>query len=163
MQGEILIHALVAALAIGLLIALVSDLRSRKIANWLNIAIAIGAPLFWWATGLGLAGIGLQLGMALLVFVILLGLFKMGGIGGGDVKLLTALALWLPWLPYLQMLVIMSLVGALVTVAAGMWHIARRQKDKIAVPYGIAISAAGLWVLSTLYDPARVLASITLG
>ncbi len=37
----------------------------------------------------------LQLGVALAAFVVLAGLFALRMMGGGDVKLLTALALWL--------------------------------------------------------------------
>jgi prepilin peptidase CpaA len=47
----------------------------------------------------------------------------------------------------------MALVGGALTLLFGMWHIARRQKDRLAIPYGVAISAAGLWILSTEYFP----------
>jgi prepilin peptidase CpaA len=40
-----------------------------------------------------------------------------------------------------------------VTIVFGGWHIARRCEGKVAVPYGIAISIAGLWVLATHYVP----------
>jgi prepilin peptidase CpaA len=39
-------------------------------------------------------------------------MFSFGWMGGGDVKLLTALALWLPWQAVIMLLVIMSLAGA---------------------------------------------------
>ena len=35
------------------------------------------------------------------------------------------------------------------TIMMGMWHIARRQKDKLKIPYGIAIATAGLWIITT--------------
>lgn len=44
--------ALLAALAIALLIAAFTDLHSRRIGNRLNGAIALGAPVFWWASGM---------------------------------------------------------------------------------------------------------------
>ena len=47
-------YGLLASLAIALLIAAFTDLRSRQIANWLTGAIALAAPLFWWAEGLTL-------------------------------------------------------------------------------------------------------------
>ena len=37
--------------------------------------------------------------------------------GGGDVKLIGALALWLPWQAVLVLLVIMSLAGGVLTLA----------------------------------------------
>ena len=33
-------------------------------------------------------------------------------------------------------------------------HLMRRKRDKVAIPYGIAISFAGLWVLANQYLPA---------
>ena len=50
MQVGYLSYGLLAALAIALLIAAFTDLRRRQIDNWLTAAIALGAPLFWFAT-----------------------------------------------------------------------------------------------------------------
>jgi prepilin peptidase CpaA len=148
-------YALLAALAIALLFAAVTDLRSRTIANWLNAAIALGAPLFWWATGLALwPDVTLQLGVAAGAFALLAALFALGAMGGGDVKLLTALALWVPPALFLQLLVIMALVGGVLTIVMGAWHIARHRRERLAIPYGLAIACAGLWVLGTNYWPA---------
>lgn len=157
MDGENLVYGLTTGLAIALLVAALTDLRRRQIDNWLNATIALAAPLFWWANGLDLAGIGWQLGMATLAFAVLAGMFALRMMGGGDVKLLTALALWLPWEPYLKLIVIMALVGGLVTIVFGSWHVIRRQKDKLQVPYGLAIAAAGLWVIATTYAPQQAL------
>ena len=67
-------YGLLAALAIALLVAAFTDLRSRQIDNWLNAAIALGAPLFWWASGLSLwPDVALQLGVALATFAVLAG------------------------------------------------------------------------------------------
>jgi prepilin peptidase CpaA len=153
MQGGYFSYALLGGLAIALLAAAFTDLRSRTIHNWLNAAIALGAPLFWWASGLTLLDVAFQLAIASATFTVLAGLFALGAMGGGDVKLLTALALWIQPLPYLTLLVVMSLAGGVVTIVFGGWHIARRCEGKVAVPYGIAISIAGLWVLATHYIP----------
>ena len=154
MQVGYLSYGLLAALAIALLIAAFTDFRRRQIDNWLNAAIALGAPLFWFAMGLSLPEIGWQIGLALAAFVVLAGLFAIGAMGGGDVKLLTALALWIRPEWFLQLIIMMALLGGLLTIVFGAWHIARRRRDKIAIPYGIAISAAGLWVLASQYLPA---------
>jgi prepilin peptidase CpaA len=31
----------------------------------------------------------------------------------------------------------------------GGWHVMRRQKDKLKIPYGVAIAAGGLWIIGT--------------
>ena len=147
-------YVLLGALAIALLFAAFTDLKRRQIDNWLNAGIALAAPLFWWTSGLALwPDVAWQLGIALITFAICAGLFALRWMGGGDVKLLTALALWIAPSAFLKLVVVMALVGGVLTLLFGMWHIARRQKDRLAIPYGVAISAAGLWILSTEYFP----------
>lgn len=148
-------YILLGGLAIALLVAAITDIRRREIDNWLNAAIAATAPLYWWANGMSLwPGIAWQLGIAALTLGVLGTLFVLRLMGGGDVKLLTALALWLPPLPFLRLLVVMSLFGGVLTLGLWLWHVARQRKDRLAVPYGVAISAAGLWALSDQFLPS---------
>jgi prepilin peptidase CpaA len=154
MQGGIFSYGLLAALAIALLVAAFTDLRRRQIDNWLNAGIALGAPLFWLSNGLSLVDIGWQLAVAAVIFVFLLGLFALRAMGGGDVKLLTALALWIEPLWFLRLLFVMALVGGVLTIIAAGWHRSRRQSGKVEVPYGIAISIAGIWTVANQYFPA---------
>jgi prepilin peptidase CpaA len=157
-------YGLLAGLAIALLVAAFTDLRSRQIGNWLNAGIAIGAPLFWWASGLALwPDIALQVGVALAAFVVLAGLFAVGAMGGGDVKLLTALALWIEPSWFLKLLVVMALLGGVLTIVFAAWHMMRGRKERLAVPYGVAIACAGLWVLSAQYWPSNAATAGGLG
>jgi prepilin peptidase CpaA len=150
MQGTGIVYGLVGALAIALLIAAFTDIRRRQIDNWLNAAIALGAPLFWWASGLSLwPGVALQIALAIGAFVVLAGLFAIRAMGGGDVKLLTALALWMPVVLFARLLVVMALAGGVLTVVLAMWHVARRQTDRLKIPYGVAIAVAGLWTIAS--------------
>ncbi len=152
-------YGLLVALAIALLVAAFTDLRRRHIGNWLNAGIALGAPLFWWASGLSLwPGVALQLGVAALTFALLAVLFALRAMGGGDVKLLTALALWIAPALFLKMLIMMALLGGVLTIGFGAWHIMRRQREKLAIPYGVANAMAGLWVLGTNYLPPSIAA-----
>ena len=103
-------YGLLIALAIALVFAAFTDIRRRQIDNWLNGAIALGAPLFWWSSDLALwPDVAMQLGVALAAFVLLAGLFALKMMGGGDVKLLTALALWIQWDIFIQLLVVMAI------------------------------------------------------
>jgi prepilin peptidase CpaA len=154
MTGGFLVYGLLAALAIALLVAAASDLRTRLIHNWLTFGIAAAAPAFWWACGLSWPEVGAQLALGLAAFAVLAGLFAIGAMGGGDVKLLTALALWLPWQPYLQLVILMALLGGGLTIAYVAWHRFARRSGKLQIPYGVAISGAGLWVIASTYGPA---------
>ncbi len=142
-------------MAIALLFAAFTDIRRRQIDNWLNLSIALAAPLFWWASGLSLwPEVAMQFGVAIAAFAVFAGLFAVGWMGGGDVKLLTALALWIDPKSFLTLLFVMAVVGGILTIVVGGWHIMRRRKDKIAIPYGVAIASGGLWVLGFNYFPA---------
>ncbi len=151
MQGGLISYALLAALATGLLIAAFTDLRRREIDNWLTMAIAIGAPLFWISTGLSWLDVGFRVAIALITFLIFLALFVLRLMGGGDVKLLTALSLWITPIWYAKMIFVMAVLGGALTLVIGAHHLARRKQGKVAVPYGVAISAAGLWALAGKY------------
>lgn len=141
-------YGLLAGLAIALLVAAITDLRYRRIANGLTAGIALGAPLYWWACGLApWPEIALQLGVALGTFTILAGLFAMRMMGGGDVKLLTALALWIRPEQFLVLLVVMALLGGVLTIFFSAWHTMRRRRDQLTIPYGVAIALAGQWTL----------------
>ena len=154
-------YGLLIALAIALLIAAFTDLRRRQIDNWLNAAIALTAPVFWWASGMELwPDAAIQLAVGLGAFAVLAALFAFKVMGGGDVKLLAALALWLPFYNFMQLLLIMAIAGGVLTVLLIFWHTARRQRDRIAVPYGVAIAFGGLWVLAQNYLPAGAIAGL---
>lgn len=144
---------LLGALALLLVSAGIEDIRFRTIANAKNAAIALGAPLWWWATGTPLwTDIAIQIGCAAIVFALFVALFAFGMMGGGDVKLIGALALWLPLVPLLRMLVLMSLLGGVLTLGMLLHHKLRRRDPHAAieVPYGVAIALGALIVL---YEP----------
>lgn len=222
MQGSLVSYALLAALATALVWAAVTDLKRREIDNWLNLAIALGAPVYWLATGMTWVGVAFQVALALVTFFFACILFAIRQMGGGDVKLLTALSLWIVPLSFLPLVMMMAVIGGGASVAMalfnmkrvpgeaardifasmiaiafiwgcgamayalisgtpvispttakavidavpalwvglavglvlmviftlGILHIVRRQKSRLPIPYGVAISAAGLWVLA---------------
>ena len=152
MTGANFTYWLLGGLAIALLHAAYTDIKRREIEHYTNAAIALTAPLFWWASGLDLwPDMAIQIGLGLGVFVFFAILQIMGAMGGGDVKLLGALALWLPWNDMLMLVIIMSVFGGLLTIFLAMIHKIKRSKEKLEIPYGIAIATAGLWVIGERY------------
>jgi prepilin peptidase CpaA len=140
-----LVTALIAMLALLLLAAGIEDVRHREIANWKNAAIALLAPLWWWANGLPIMpDMAAQVLIAVVVLVLFYGAFAMGWMGGGDVKLIAALALWLPVGSFMSMLIVMSIAGGAVTMAMMIERAIRKQRGAIEVPYGVAIVFAAL-------------------
>ncbi|AUW59870.1 peptidase [Sphingobium sp. SCG-1] len=152
MTGEFVKFALLGVLACLLVVAAVTDLRSRIISNWLNLAIALLAPLYWSASGIELwPNVALQLALGLGVFAVFAGLFVIGMMGGGDVKMLAALALWFPWQALIVLLTIMALAGGVVTLITIVHHKLARREGPPEIPYGVAISIAALWLVGERY------------
>ena len=141
---------LLGALASLLLAAAWCDLKSRNIPNGLNLAIALLAIPFWWVSGLAFwPEMAMQAAVALLVFALFAAAFAIGAMGGGDVKMIGALALWLvPAQQVLVLLVIMSLAGGALTAVMLVRRRLARREEPIEVPYGVAIAFGGLWLLS---------------
>lgn len=147
-MGPGLATLLLAALALLLLAACWFDLRTRTIPNELNFAAALLAIPFWWASGLSLwPDAALQVSVAAGVFGLFALAFALGAMGGGDVKLIGALALWLPWQAVLLVLVIMSIAGGALTLAMLIRHRLAKRETPLEIPYGVAIAFGGLWLI----------------
>jgi prepilin peptidase CpaA len=150
MINDAFTEILLVGLAALLITAALLDLKSRRIPNWLCLAVAVMAPLFWWASGVDFYPDALvRVGVALIIFGLYFALFCLGGMGGGDVKLGTAIALWFPPAITLLFVVITSLVGAVVSIAAWFHHNKiKRRTGKTVVPYGVALAIGGLAILT---------------
>ena len=140
---------LLGMLGVLLLVAAVIDVRTFTISNRLNVAVALLAPVYWWSIGLPLwPDAAIQVGIALIVFLLLAGAFYAGMMGGGDVKLAAALALWLSPASTLKFLVIMSIAGGILTLAVLGLHRFQKKPGRPEIPYGVAIAFGGLWILA---------------
>lgn len=148
METIVLARGLLGLLAAALVFAAIEDWRHRLIYNWLNAGIALAAPLFWLSQGYGLwPDIGIQIILSLALFALFFAVFSIGAMGGGDVKLIAALGLWFPLQDMLNLLLIMSILGGLLTLAMLIEHKIRGKEGRPEIPYGLAISAAGLWII----------------
>lgn len=135
-------------LAVLLVTAAVTDIRERIISNRLNAAIAILAVPWWFMIGLSGTEMLFQIGLAGAVLVLFGICFALRMMGGGDVKLLAALALWLPLLKMLVVIEWMALGGGLLTLGMVIAHRVRKAPGKPEIPYGVAIVGAALLVVS---------------
>ena len=141
-------EAMIALLIPALAVVAVIDLRTRTIPHWLTGGIALAAIPFWVVSGLDLwPDVAMRIGVAASVFGAFTLVWLMGQMGGGDVKLLGALALWVPWQAVVVLLVIMSVGGGLLTAAMLVRRAMQEKKQTIEVPYGVAIALGGVWLI----------------
>jgi prepilin peptidase CpaA len=140
---------LAATFLILLLIAAIEDGWRMKISNLTSGAIALGA-----FAALLLAGpaIGFWQNLVLFAAVLVVGtfMFGRGWMGGGDIKLLAASALWFDLTSGWKLLVAIAIAGGLETLIIFAlrrlpWPDAMRQRAFLLrkredIPYGIAIA-----------------------
>jgi prepilin peptidase CpaA len=119
--------------------AVVEDLRRGAISNWVNLT-AIAGGLLYHSIHQGWRGLAASCGGAVLGFAIFLAVYCMGGMGGGDVKLMAAFGALLGPLGILTAAVLASVIGGLMAAAS----LALRSRRK-AIPYGPAI-VLGAWL-----------------
>jgi prepilin peptidase CpaA len=113
--------------------ALVSDLRTRRLPNWLTVSGLALAVILHTVMG-GFAGLGFALLGFVTGFGLLLILWLIGGAGGGDVKLMGALGAWLGASLTLRVFLVSTALAAVVTAAIllagvlsrGFGHVQRR-------------------------------------
>ena len=89
------------------------DVVTFRIPNWANAAVALAFPIFAGAAALAGANVWWlgHLAAAAIVFAVGLALFFTRALGGGDVKLLTAAALWVGMKGLLPFVVWVGLAG----------------------------------------------------
>ena len=152
MNGSVIQLCLMALGALLMVCSAISDLRWREISNGLNGLIAIAAIPFWVVSGWSLwPDVPLQVAAAMACFLAFAGLFYLNAMGGGDVKNVGAVMLWVPLPLFMPALTVMAVVGGALS-AIMLIHIRLRPSDKPPeVPYGVAIAAAGLWALHQQY------------
>ena len=134
--------------AVGLLAAsVVTDLRDRTIPN--TFVCALIALFAVEATGGrlgGVADIAMHLACAAAVFCTGFLLYARGGLGAGDVKLMTAIVALVG--PH-GMYVFLCLLGfcALVLAAVAMLPLERARAMRTTLPFAVAIAPAGIGAL----------------
>lgn len=140
---------LAAVLFLLLLIAAVEDGWRMQISDWTSGAVAAGAFL---AVAVDGPAIDLWENFLLLALVLAAGtfMFGRGWMGGGDIKLLAASALWFDLSSGWRLLIAIAIAGGIETVILLIlrrlpWP--ERMRDRVlllrrggAIPYGIAIA-----------------------
>ena len=143
--------------AILLLWVAVNDYRHFVIPNKTVAAISLLYPCYVLAAGLGADPSGWLGGIATGGAVLLVGagLFATGAFGGGDAKLIAAVALWAGPSLLVQFLLITAISGGVLAAAFLIAKSVAKPAGDSAVfeggsadniPYGVAISTGGLFV-----------------
>jgi prepilin peptidase CpaA len=103
------------------IVACVFDLRTRRIPNWLTFGAA-GAGLAYHLASGGLAGAERSAGGWAVGIALLLAPYLLGGMGGGDVKLVGALGAWLGPIDTFWLAMYTGMAGAVVAIGVSAWH-----------------------------------------
>jgi Flp pilus assembly protein protease CpaA len=141
------------------------DIATRLIRNEVCVILALLGITLQFASQMHVTES--LLGAAIL-FLVLLVIYQRGWIGGGDVKLLVALAIGLPMIGVVQLLTITALAGGILSLVHLMmrrlpnpkrppggsgllrrvYAIERwRNLRHAPLPYGVAIACGGIWTV----------------
>ena len=103
------------------LVAVICDLRSRRIPNVLTFGAALAALIYGTLDG---GGPGLMQALTgwFLAAALFFPLFALGGMGAGDVKLLAALGAWLGPADAVYLAIFASMAGGVVGIAVALYH-----------------------------------------
>lgn len=164
LQASVSVMSLI-LLNIMLVYAAVSDWKYRIIPNWLTLGSVALFALYVLSGNLPSAWYDHVL-VSLVIFVILLPLFALGKMGGGDVKLIAALALWSGSAHILEFIILMALLGGLLALIFihPLFFSLIREVNKLVIiptsgvsqtcrglPYGVAIALSGLICVNSHY------------
>ncbi|MBO6509658.1 MAG: prepilin peptidase [Roseibium sp.] len=138
-----------------------SDLLTMTIQNRVSLILMAGFAVLAAATGLSLSGWGMHALGLLVVFPVCFAFFAAGWMGGGDVKFISAIALWIGFNPVLvHFVAFVAIYGMVLTLGllairqlpvlpgalARQEWLVRLHDQKSGIPYGITIAIAGLQV-----------------
>lgn len=132
------------------LAATIEDLARRTVSNWLSLA-ALVAGIGCQALAGGWRGLGMALLGAVAGFAVFLVFYVLGGMGGGDVKLMAGFGAVLGVSRVLEAAFWTALTGGLLAAAvigfAAVRSYMRKNatKEPVAIPYAPAI-VLGVWL-----------------
>ena len=137
---------LVVTLMIVLLIAVVTDLRSSRIPNWLTFpAMGFALAGHTWLNGIdgfvfSLAGFGTGLGLFFFIYLA-------GGIGAGDVKLMASIGAFIGVYGVLSCAWIAMIIGGIYAVGAMgyQWGVAAAGQRLVHAAYGAIMVGGSAW------------------
>jgi prepilin peptidase CpaA len=154
---------LVVIVVLPVLLALAAgwDLASYTIPNRLQLALVAAFAIFVLAAGMTPAMLGWHLLAGFLGLAVGFTLFALGFVGGGDVKLFAAIALWLGFdLDLMDYMLIASLLGGALTLIlvalrqvplparlTGQSWLLRLHDQRAGIPYGVALAAGAFFIL----------------
>lgn len=138
-----------------LLLAAFRDLTSYTIPNWISVALAVAFFVTAPFLGFSFAAVGMHFLVLVVCLLIVMAMFAMGWIGGGDAKLFASIALWMGWPDIVEFALCAALIGGVLTLglllARKMWlpGIGPEWTDALMkpggdVPYGLALAAGAL-------------------
>jgi prepilin peptidase CpaA len=150
-------NAIAAVFLLALTAAIVSDLVSFRIPNAIPLCLAGLFLVDAFRQGIAVSSLALHLTTGVTLLVAGAALYYTGVVGGGDAKLLAAIALWSGWYELPRLLIVMALAGGVLSlglllarrlrIGAPNGPFARLLAAGGPVPYGVAIAAGGfdLW------------------
>ena len=163
-------NTLTTVIIVSLMLAACADVATRTIPNGIVVIVAVAGLMV--RLLMGLSAFAVSVAAAVVLFIFMLVLHARGLLGGGDAKLIPAIALGLPLSSVSRFIFITVMAGGMLGLLhlLGRWalhnrppaappprgasllhRVFRAERWRIArhgsLPYGVAIACGGIWVL----------------
>lgn len=177
-----MLAAIIIFVMLLLVVAAIFDIRTRQIPNWISLSVFALFLIFLaaqWLLGVDPAVVDplTSLAAGFGAFAVFTAFFYFGFIGGGDVKLISAVAFWVGLKGIAPFIVIMAVTGGLIAVfyifkrdvgpeieidhgeiilkgqekkKKKKVKVGKKENKSAKIPYGIAISVGGLFVVNQI-------------
>ena len=143
-----------------LLGAAISDILWLRIPNWLSVLLVACFVAYALIAGFGVDFVAWRLGLGLGILLLGFVVYNFGLLGGGDVKLIAASAVWVGPNELAMFLLLIALFGGVLAASVFIlrksilpipgWLVrqqwfSRLITDGKGIPYGVAICAGGIF------------------
>ena len=157
---EMIAQICILVFAFAACLAALWDIRSFTIPNSISAGIALLWPVYAIASGLGLEAMAYAVATGFGVLIVGMVGWSRGWIGGGDVKLFSAVVLWGGPAGLLTLIIHTAIAGGVLSLiwmaSAPIRFVAVRAGFPVAltppkhIPYGVAIAAAAVLLTTRL-------------
>ncbi len=163
MSASAIVNAVVLVFHAVMIYAGWRDVVSYEVPIWVSVclvaAFAAGAAL----AGLAMTTVAWHLAAGAAVLMVGWTLFALGVLGGADVKMLAAAAVWTGWSALAEYMLVVALSGGVLALGFIVWRrvalparwdeqewLRRLHARDAGLPYCAAIGFAGLWIFPRL-------------
>ncbi len=163
MSASVIVNAVALVFPAAMIYAGWRDVVSYEVPNWVSVCLVAAFVAGAAIAGMAITEVAWHFAAGAAVLMVGWGLFALGVVGGADVTMLAAAAVWTGWSVLAEYLLIVALSGGVLALGLIVWRrvelparwarrewLRRLHATDAGLPYCAAIGCAGLWIFPHL-------------